>query len=166
MAVRFQGARFSVEQTQHHGHTFDVVIHPGAVVVLAFLDTQVLLIKNRRPAVGKTLLELPAGTLEPGEAPEQTARRELEEETGYRAKKLMPLCTFFSSPGYTNEKLTAYLAEDLTHVGQQLDPSEEITVATMTMQEALQAIQEGKIVDAKTMAVLLYYHTFVAKARH
>src|SRR5579862_3427694 len=92
----------------HRRFKREVVAHPGAVVILGLLpDDQVLLIRNFRYAVGQTLMELPAGTLEKGEDPMNCAGRELLEETGYMAGRLSPIASFFSSPGILNEKLYA-----------------------------------------------------------
>src|SRR3569623_3611092 len=94
--------------------TRDIVRHPGACVIVPLLDDgRVCLIRNFRIAVGRTLIELPAGTLEPPEPPEVAAARELEEETGYRADAVMPLCEFFMSPGILNERMHLYLATGL-----------------------------------------------------
>src|SRR5688572_17255715 len=82
----------------------EIVVHPGAVVIIPMVDDKrVCMVKNRRFAVGKTLLELPAGTLDPGEAPKTTAVRELAEETGYRAKRWRKLAEFYTSPGILTE---------------------------------------------------------------
>ena len=95
-------------------HFKDVVIHPGAVTILPMVDHEhVCLIRNERVAVGKTLVELPAGTLEPDEDPAVTAHRELIEETGYRADRMEKLCEFFMSPGILNERMYLYVATGL-----------------------------------------------------
>src|SRR5262249_33990811 len=92
----------------------DVVLHPGAVAMLPLLDAnRVCLVRNRRPIVAEILLEVPAGTLEPAEPPEAAAVRELEEETGYRAKRWRKLAEFIPSPGVLNERTHLFLAEDL-----------------------------------------------------
>ena len=99
----------------------DVVVHPGAVVILPVLeDGRLVLIRNYRYPVEKELLELAAGTREPDETPLETARRELEEETGYRAGVIEPLTEFYTSPGILTERMYAFLATDLTEVGQNL----------------------------------------------
>ncbi|MBV8780714.1 MAG: NUDIX hydrolase, partial [Phycisphaerae bacterium] len=95
-------------------HDREVVVHPGAVVILPMLpDETVLLIRTRRYAIHETILELPAGTLEPNENPMNCAGRELLEETGYLATKMTHLSSFYSSPGILSEKLHAYLATGL-----------------------------------------------------
>ena len=162
----FQGSRFDVliqEVPAPSGkpHKREVIIHPGAVVLLPIVDPHsIILIRNERFVVGETLWELPAGTLEPGESPDQTARRELIEETGYECAGLKPLTTFYSSPGICNEVLYAYVAEDLSFVGQNLDECEKITVETLPWPQVLQMIQNHEIRDGKSLATLLYYHAF------
>ena len=117
------------------------------------------MIRNIRHAIGRELWELPAGTLDvPGEPPEQAASRELEEETGYRARRLTPLCEFYSSPGILTELLRAYVATDLTKTRQNLDAGEEIEVEKVPLVEALAMIRNGRIVDGKTIVTLLRWN--------
>src|SRR5688572_22972837 len=105
----------------------EVVVHPGAVVVLPLLDDgRIMLIRARRYAVGQNLVELPAGTLEKGEAPMNAAGRELLEETGYLAKRIKIIGTFFTSPGILSEKMYAFAAYDLQQKEQALEEDEEI----------------------------------------
>ncbi len=163
--VLFKGKRIdvlSVEADHPRGGVIkrEVVSHPGAVVILPFLDAEtVVLIKNERYVVQKTLLELPAGTLEVEDTLE-CAARELEEETGYQAKKITHLFDFYTSPGFCNEIIYAFLAEDLTFVGQNLDETEKITTVELKFSEALQMIKEGEISDGKTIATLLYFDAY------
>jgi ADP-ribose pyrophosphatase len=139
-------------------HRKEFMVHPGAAVILPLLnESQVVLIRTPRPATGEILWELPAGTLEKGELPETTAARELEEETGYKTKKLTFLLRFFVSPGVSNEMIYAYVANDLTQVGQKLEDSEDITVYSKSISEVFEMIKEGKIQDAKTIITLLSY---------
>ena len=113
--------------------------------------------RNVRPAVGQTLIELPAGTLEPGEDPAETARRELAEETGYRAGRIEHLISFYSSPGICDEHMHLYLAQDLTAGPMSLDPGEELEPLLCSWDEALAMIHSGRIHDAKTLAGLLWW---------
>lgn len=139
-------------------HTRESVQHPGAVVVLPLLeDGRVCLIRNYRSAVDQTLIELPAGTLEPNEDPLQTAARELEEETGFRAGVLEPLCQFFMSPGILNERMHAFLATELTPGPTRLEAGEQIETCLVPWSEALAMAEDGRIQDAKTIAVLFWY---------
>jgi ADP-ribose pyrophosphatase len=108
--------------------------------------------------VDDTLWELPAGTLEPGESPLETASREVIEETGYRSTRLAPLLEFYTTPGFCNEKMYAFVANDLEFVGQQLDETEKITAEPLSWEKIMEMIRQGVIKDGKTIAVLLYYH--------
>ncbi|HEX8322673.1 MAG TPA: NUDIX hydrolase [Tepidisphaeraceae bacterium] len=136
----------------------EVVVHPGAAVILPVLpDGRIILIKTFRYAVREHLLELPAGTIDPGETPINCAGRELMEETGYVAGKLTRLASFYSSPGVLTEKMHAYVATDLLpHAGEK-DPGEEIELQPMTYEEAMNAALNGDIIDGKTLTTLLLY---------
>jgi len=133
----------------------EVVVHPGAVVILPLLgDERVALIRNRRLAVGRELRELPAGTLRRGEAPEACALRELKEETGYEAGAIEFVGAFFAAPGWSTEQLFAFVARDLVPGEQELDKGERIEVDTVPLSEVPDMIKRGDIVDAKTIAAL------------
>jgi ADP-ribose pyrophosphatase len=139
----------------------EVVVHPGAVVILGLLaDGKLLLIRNRRYAVDETLLELPAGTLEKNEDPMNCAGRELLEETGYLAGRLKPIGTYFTSPGILSEKMYAYAAYDLQERKTALEEGEEIEVEPTAFDEALAMIGDGRIQDAKTIATILMYDRY------
>ncbi len=142
------------------GDTFtrDVVLHPGAVAILPLLDDDhVCLVRNRRPIVDATLLEIPAGTLEPGEPPDAAAPRELAEETGYRAGRWRKLAEFNPSPGILSEVTHLYLAEELTPGAQQLEKDEEMVPQVFAWDQVRAWVLDGTIRDAKTMiAVLLW----------
>lgn len=140
----------------------EVVVHPGAAAILPILsDGKILLIRQYRYPVDENLLEIPAGTLEEGENPEECALRELEEETGYKAGRLMLLTSFYMAPGYSSEYLRLYLAEDLERGVQRPEIDEEIELVEMGLEEALKAVREGLIKDSKTIIALLYYQLFV-----
>lgn len=166
--VLFSGKRvdlLSIEAQDGQGRVFkqEIVDHPGAVVILPFLDEEhVLLIRNERRIIQETLWELPAGTLEEGEEPLTCAFRELIEESGYEAKKITPVINFFSTPGFCNEKLFLFLAQDLHFLGQNLDEFENIEVHSVPFKKALEMVQQGVIHDAKTICALLYFHTFLS----
>jgi ADP-ribose pyrophosphatase len=136
----------------------DVVLHPGAVAVLPLVDAEhVCLVRNRRPIVGETLLEIPAGTLEPHETAEQAAPRELAEETGYQAQRWRKLAVFYPSPGVLDERTHLFVAEDLTPGQQRLEKDEDMATEIMSWQDAVNKTLDGSIHDAKTIiAVLLW----------
>lgn len=164
----YTGPRFAVHRVQLPGRDGepvqrDAVVTCDAAVILPMLDPRtVVLIRNERFVVGQALWELPAGTVEPGEDPKVCADRELIEEAGYEAGRLTRLTQFYPSPGMCTENMHAYLAEDLTHVGQDLDANERIEVEAVPLERALRMIKDGVIRDGKTIAALLYYRTFVA----
>ncbi len=142
-------------------HRREVCAHPGAVVVLGFLnDGRLVLIRNYRYAIGQALLELPAGTLEKNEDPMNCAGRELLEETGYLATRLRPLMPFFTSPGILSEKMYVFAAYDLHPAETAREEGEEIEVLPVTWAEAIDMIRHGEIQDAKTIATLLMYDMF------
>lgn len=130
----------------------EIVVHKGsAVIVPLFDDGTVALARQYRHAAGKSLLELPAGTLEPGEDPLTGATRELAEEIGVRADKIEKLCEFYVSPGFLTEKMYVYLATGLTDVGQKLEPDELLTIERYSLDQLQTMIASGAIEDAKTM---------------
>jgi ADP-ribose pyrophosphatase len=143
----------------------EVCVHPGAVVVLPILDDKtVLLIRNRRYAIGgQYLVELPAGTLEKGEDPINCAGRELLEETGYLAGRIIPLRDFYTSPGILSEKMFAFAAVNLEQRQAALEEGEDIEVMTVPYDEAIRMIGDGRIQDGKTIATLLMYDRFFKK---
>lgn len=157
----FEGVRFNVERVWQGERPRDVMRHPGAAVILPLVDNNhVCLIKNYRISVDQTLLELPAGTLEPNEPPEVTAGRELEEETGYRAEKIELLSAYYPSPGVMDERMFMYLATGLTMHAPAREEGEEIENHIVTLDEAKAMIQDGRIADGKTIAGLLFYFQF------
>jgi ADP-ribose pyrophosphatase len=136
----------------------EIVEHPGAVGILPVLqDGRIALVRQYRPAVGRQLLEIPAGTLEPGESASECARRELVEETGYHAGKIEELTRFFVSPGWCNEELTCFLATDLRSGEQRAEDDEKIDVALVRADETPGLMQSGEIGDAKTIVSLLAF---------
>ncbi|REJ67757.1 MAG: NUDIX hydrolase [Planctomycetota bacterium] len=154
----FRVVRRQLETSDGKTRTRQYVDHPGAVTILPLIDEDhVCLIENVRTAVEETLLELPAGTLEPGEDPRETAHRELAEETGYRAGKLDKLHEFYTSPGILNERMHLFVATDLMPGETCLDAGEQIVTRPLRWDEALAQIREGRICDAKTLVGLLYY---------
>jgi len=138
-------------------HDFSYVQHPGAVAVAALQGGKIALIRQFRPTIERHIWEVPAGTLEPGEDPAECALRELAEETGYRAKEIRHLLSFYVAPGYSTELLHLFLAGDLSPGEQSLDEAESIDeVAWFSLEEAQQMIRDGRIVDAKTIIAVQY----------
>lgn len=139
----------------------EVVAHPGAVLVLGFLDDEhIILIRNYRYPIGQTLIELPAGTLEAGEDPINCAGRELQEETGYVAGRIAPLMTFFTSPGILGERMYVFAAYDLVKEQAALEEGEEIELMPVSWNEAMDLVGNGQIQDGKTVATLLWYDRY------
>lgn len=135
----------------------DIVRHPGAVALLAFIDEEtILLVEQFRVAVNRTLLEIPAGKLEKDEEPLEAAKRELEEETGYKAGKIECLGYILTGAGFTDEKIYIYKAVDLYKGVKGGDDDEFIEVSPFKIKDIKGFIKEGKIVDAKTISALMY----------
>jgi ADP-ribose pyrophosphatase len=136
----------------------DVVLHPGAVAILPLVNAErVVLLRNQRPIVGATLWEIPAGTLEPGEAPDHAAVRELAEETGYTAASWQKLIEFYPSPGVLSERTHVYVARDLTPGALHLEAGEDIEPQIVAWSDALAWALDGTICDAKTLVALLLW---------
>jgi ADP-ribose diphosphatase len=137
-------------------YTREVVHHPGSAVILpAFDDGTIALVRQYRHPAVKYLLELPAGTLNDNERPEEGAARELEEELGLVAGRLEKISEFFVSPGFCEEKMWLYLATDLRQTQQRLEDDELIEVVKLPIDRALQMISDGEIEDAKTIIGLM-----------
>ena len=136
--------------------TREVVEHPGAVAILPVTsDGKLILVRQFRYAVGRSLLEVPAGTREPGEPDEETARRELHEEVGLEAGTIELLARFFISPGWCNEELVAFRATDLREIGAQPEQDEDLDIVQVDPAEIPALIASGEIGDAKTITAVL-----------
>ncbi len=129
----------------------EVVTHDGGVAVVPILGDQVLLIRQFRIAIDQFILELPAGRREGLEPPDHRAAAELEEEIGYRAEHMQLLASYFSSAGFTNERMFIFLATGLTEVGQALESDEEIDIVPVPLAAVDGLIASGEIIDAKTI---------------
>ncbi|MFC0335408.1 NUDIX domain-containing protein [Paenibacillus sepulcri] len=140
--------------------TREIIRHPGAAAVLALIDGKMLVVEQYRKAMEKFQIEIPAGKLDAGEDPMAAAARELEEETGYRAGKLRPLSAFYTSPGFANEKLYMYVAEDLVKGDSRPDEDEFLAVEAITFEQAQQYIREERISDAKTILAVYAWHIY------
>jgi ADP-ribose pyrophosphatase len=152
-----------VEPGGSEARTRDVIRHNGSVVILAVdarsdpADPGILIERQYRHAAGQFLLELPAGRIEPGEAPLAAAKRELIEETGFRAKRWSRLVKYFASPGFLAEHMQVFLAEDIREGIAQPEEDEKIALQFIPLSRLLGMIQAGRILDGKTiLSVLLY----------
>ncbi|EGQ2836349.1 NUDIX hydrolase [Staphylococcus pseudintermedius] len=141
----------------------EVVKHNGAVAICALTpDQQVILVKQYRKALEQELLEIPAGKLEPGEDRESAAMRELEEETGYKAKKLTLIGEVYGTPGFSNEKISVYFADNLVESKVNLDEDEFVEKVLYSLDDVKKAVEARTIEDAKTFIafqhLLLHYN--------
>jgi ADP-ribose pyrophosphatase len=166
--LSFKGRVFNVytdtlEEPDGHRHIKDVIRHHGSVVILAVdertnpTDPDVILERQYRHAAGQFLIELPAGTRNPGEAPLAAAKREMIEETGYRAKRWTMLQKYFASPGFLGEWMQIYLARDIRQGEAHLEMDENLEVLRMPLSQAMKMVAEGKIHDGKTLIGLSLY---------
>ena len=146
-----------------HRNVRDVIRHNGSVVILAVdesknpADPDVIMERQYRHAAGQFMIELPAGTRNPGEAPLAAAKREMIEETGYRAKRWTMLLRYFASPGFLGEWMQIYLARDIRQGEAKLEDDENLEVFRMPLSEAMRMVAEGKIHDGKTLIGLSLY---------
>ena len=148
----------AVEKPSGRKTTREIVEHGDCVAIIALDDKgDVLLVRQFRRAVGKELLEIPAGGIEPGESAAQAVCRELQEETGYLPGKVEKLGGFYSAPGYCTEHLHLYLAVDLIPSSLQAEDTEDIEVVRIVLSEIPALIASGDICDAKSIAGLLQF---------
>lgn len=143
-----------VERADGHRTTREVIEHPGAVAILAWDGERLAMVRQWRHATGSDLLEVPAGTLEPDEPPDETARRELAEEVGVAAGRWEEGPRFYTAPGFCTELMHVYLATGLSEAAADADADEILEPSWMTLPELLEAIDHGTIVDAKTIAAV------------
>ena len=154
-AGKIVGLRVGEVRLSDGGVAFrEVVEHPGGVGIVPVLDDSVLLVRQYRIAVGRDVLEIPAGKREGDEAVEHRARCELEEETGYRAGRLVPAGSIYASVGYCSEEIFLFLAFDLEKVGQNLEFDEQIELVRVPLAEIPGRLAAGEIKDSKTVVGL------------
>ena len=146
--------------------TREIVQHPGAVGIVALTaGDELVLVRQYRKAAELLTLEIPAGTLGKGEAPADCARRELAEETGYGAAQLQPICSFYTAVGFCTELMHLFLARELLAGSAANEEDEDIEVLAMPVAQALTMVERGQIVDAKTVAGVLWAQLFLAGQR-
>ena len=129
----------------------EVINHSGGVGIVPVIDNEIIMVRQYRIAIEKEILEIPAGKIDPGESPETCARRELEEETGYIAGKLIPVGAFYPSVGYTDEIIHLYLGYELEKSGQKPDSDERIKVVRLSIDEARKMLAARELTDSKTI---------------
>ena len=135
----------------------EIIKHPGAAAILAFDEKdKIILVRQHRFPRGY-ILEIPAGTLEKGESPKRCALREIQEETGYKAKGMTHLITYYPSVGYNTEAIHCFIASGLKRVKTKLDTDEFITVKKMELPKLIKLIKSGKIIDSKTICAVMIY---------
>ena len=134
----------------------EIVRHPGASAIVPFVtDDEILMVRQFRYATGGYILEVPAGKLDAGEQPEACARREVEEEVGHRAGRLVRLGAIYTTPGFTDEVIHLWAAHDLEPTAQRLDHDEVLSVERLPFGGALERVRRGEIVDSKTICALM-----------
>jgi ADP-ribose pyrophosphatase len=165
--IKYQGRAFTVVQDKvllpdHQTAFLDIVKHNGAVTIMPVdIDGNVLFVRQYRHPTRQILLELPAGTLEPGESPYDCAAREIREEIGMSAKHITKIGEFFMVPGYSTEYMYAYLATELISDPLQGDDDEFIEVEKIPLKQVYPMVRDGKIIDAKTLTLLFLAQPFL-----
>lgn len=137
----------------------EIIKHPGAVCVIALTDEdKIIMVEQYRKALERSILEIPAGKLEPGEEPIITAARELEEETGYGSENLVHLISFYTSPGFADELVHVFVAENLYKIEDAKDTDEDefVELKELTLEEAEACVSDQRIFDAKTAYAVQY----------
>lgn len=156
--VRRDEVRFPNQHTMH----LDIIEHPGAVTILPIdAEGRILFVRQYRHATGLELLELPAGTLNVGEQPDNCALREIREETGFAAGNLIKLGEFYLAPGYSTEYMVVYMANELHHDPLPGDQDEFITLEAIPIDQAYKMALNGELQDGKSLAALFLAHPYI-----
>ncbi|QFF98653.1 NUDIX hydrolase [Psychrobacillus glaciei] len=145
----------------------EIVKHPGAVAIMAITeDKKIILVEQYRKALERSIIEIPAGKIEPGEPPEATARRELEEETGYTSSNLQYVQSFATSPGFADEIIHLYFAENIEKMTKKadLDEDEFVELMHVSIQEMESLVENKQIFDAKTAFAFLWLKDYLKEA--
>lgn len=162
---RLIGVRVDEVERPDGGHaTREIVEHPGAVAILAWDGARLAMVRQWRHAAGDVLLEIPAGTMEDGEQPLVTARRELGEEMGVAADTWVRGPAFYTAPGFCTERLTLFLATDLREVETQAPDDERIERAWLPLRDAVDGVEDGRIADAKSIVGVLWLAARLSQA--
>lgn len=149
--------RDQVRLPDGHESVREWIAHPGAVVLIAVLDNGKLLFERQfRYPLRRVFLELPAGKIDPGEHALDTARRELREETGYKARQWLHLGTMHTCIGYSDEHIEIFLAQGLSYIGAEPDHGEILDVMELSLDDAVLGVRDGDITDAKTVTALMW----------
>lgn len=159
--LQYQGRIFSLRVGDVHTYTGEtakreIIEHSGGVAIIPIVEGNILLVKQFRISIGKEIIELPAGRLEGGDIPENRANLELEEELGFRANKLIPLLSYYSSVGFTNEKMHIFLGLDLETVEAKPEWDENIQLVKLSLKEAKTKLANNEFEDSKTIIGLNY----------
>jgi len=139
---------------------FDIIEHNGSVAILTLDNKNIVMLEQYRASTEKYVLEIPAGTIEKNEKPEECAMRELEEETGYKAKNIVHMISYYSSIGYSTELIHCYVATDIYKNSSIISDDEIINVKKIEFEELLDMIKTNKIIDSKTICAILFYNQF------
>ncbi len=165
-----QGKIFTVEEHKYIApdkkeHNYDIVKHNGAVAIVPMINGKIVLTKQYRPAAGNVVFEIPAGKLEKDEVPLDCAKRELLEETGLLARNIKKLTSFYSAIGFCTEIIHLYLVDDVLNALQQLDEDEFIELYKFSVDEIIEMIEKGEIIDAKTILAVYMIKNMMVEGR-
>lgn len=168
--IGYKGKRVRVEEIEYLNgnkkiYREHVNAGPASVILPITEDGKVIMIQEARTPIKTVILALPAGMIEPGELAEEAAIRELEEETGYLAKNIKFLLEYYPAVGYSDEKISIYLATDLKKTKQHLDDTEEIKVVELPLEEVEEMLDKNELITASTMIALLHYFRYEKKEK-
>lgn len=168
--VGYKGKRVKVEEIEYLNgdkkiYREHVNAGPASVIIPITEAGKIIMIQEPRTPIGTVILALPAGKIEPGEDAQEAAVRELEEETGYLAKSIKFLLEYYPAVGYSDEKISIYLATDLEKTKQHLDETEDIKVVELPIEEVVEMLDRNELITASTMIALLHYLRYEKKEK-